>query len=287
MKANPTVLSTFAAALAFLLFVTSYALAESAEAIQPTTQPEVVTAKTNHPLNMANQQLQQAREYYQKGETDKVKASLEAASKWLQGNPSSNEAIELANEVKQLQNQINNTSEVSGNAISRLWHRSSSLIAHEIEQATKSWNETSTGNKTLKNLIDARMRFSYAEHDLFIIHDEEKARYEIDSTLFYLDKASEVATPSVREKIMALKQDIQELPTNNIRTEEVKGLIESLNIARDAVQKGDSSVSPEIRARSAKIASDIRRLKNDIFLLEKRQQYDSIRKRLQQLDMLL
>ena len=273
--------------LVLVFFVSGHAISENSAASQNVSKPHSVSIEANHPLAMAHQQLEKARVHYQKGEIDQVKTNLDAASKWLQGHQTNNEAIELASEIKQLQEKINHPSKEDENAISRLWHRSSALVVREIEHVTKSWNDSSAANATLKHIIDARMRFSYAEHDLFVDHSAEKARYEIDSTLAYLDKANEVANPRVRETIISLKKDIQQLPTSNTNADEIKIIMQALDVASTSVDKASHSISPEIQARSKKIAEEIRNLKKDIFILEKRQQYDSVRDRLQQLDQLL
>jgi hypothetical protein len=287
MKAFLLGTELLAITFAVLFFLSSNAISENSAPSQHMSKPHSVSIEANHPLAIAHQQLDQAREHYQKGEMDKVKTNLEAASKWLQGHQANKEAAQLSSEIKQLQEQINHPSGEHEGAISRLWHRSSTLVAREIEQAPKRWNDSSTGNETLKHLIDARTHFSYAEHDLFVNHNDEKARYEIDSTLAYLDKANEVAIPRVREKITSLKKDIQQLPTSQTNTAETQTILQALQAAGVSVDQASHSASPEIQARSKKIAEEISNLKKDIFILEKRQQYDSVMERLQQLDKLL
>ncbi len=273
--------------LGILLTITGNAVAENSTSSQNTLKPSSVSVEASHPMAVAHQQIDQAREYYKKGELDKVKSSLDAASKWLKNHQDGNEAAELVSEIRQLQEKIENPSKENEGAISRLWHRSSALVAREIEQISKSWTDSPIASATMKHLIDARTRFSYAEHDLFSIHDDEKARYEINKTLAYLDKANEIAIPRVREKIISLKKDIQQLPTSQTNAAEVRTIIQSLEMAKTSVNKATHSVSPEIQARSKKIAEDINNLQKDIFLLEKRQQYDSVMKRLRELDKLL
>jgi hypothetical protein len=273
--------------LVIVFFISGNVASEDQAPSQVTLKTHPVSLEANHPLAIAHQQLDQAREDYQKGEIDKVKVSLEGARKGLQDHQKNKEAAELSNEIKQLQEKIKHPSDEHENAISRLWHRSSALLVREVEQVTKRWSDSSTANETLKYLIDARMRFSYAEHDLFIKHNSEKARYEIDSTLASLDKANKIASPRVREKITALKQDIQQLPTNQTNASETKIILQALQVAGISIDQASHSVSSEIQTRSKKIAEDISNLKEDIFLLEKRQQYDSVMKNLQQLDKLL
>jgi hypothetical protein len=270
-----------------VFFISGNAVSEKPASPQTTSQPHSISIEANHPLAMAHQQLDQAREQYKKGKMDTVKINLEAASKWLQGHQENKNAIELLREIKQLQAQINHPSDEYKNAISRLWHRSSALVVREVAHVTQRWHDSSVANKTLKHLIDARMRFNYAEHDLFINHNPKKARYELDNTLAYLDKANKIAPAPVREKITALKKDIQQLPTNKTNAAEIQTIIQALEAAGVSVEQASHSINPEIQHRSKKIAENLSHLKNDIFLLEKRQQYDAVMKNLQQLDKLL
>ena len=250
-------------------------------------KPHVVSVTDKHLLAIAQQQLKQAHEYYKKGEIDQVNKSLQAASQSLQGHQENKAAAALVSEIKQLQEKISQSSDAHEGTISRLWHRSSALVAREIEHATKSWNDSSTANETLKYLIDARMHFSYTEHDLFANHNAEKANEDIKSTLTYLDKANAIANPQMREMITVLKKEIQHLPTDQTNAEEVQIILQALETAATSVEKANNSVSQEIQTRSKKIVTDIKNLKKDIFILEKRQQYDAVMEKLQNLDKLL
>ena len=265
-----------------LFFFGGYAVAEDS-----VPKPHVVSVIDKHPLAIAQQQLKQAHEYYKKGEIDQVEKSLQAASQSLQGHQKNKAAAALASEIKQLQEKISQSSDSHESTISRLWHRSSALVAREIEHATKSWNDSSTANEILKYLIDARMHFSYAEHDLFENHDAEKANEDIKNTLAYLDKANAIANPQMREMITVLKKEIQHLPTDQTNAEEVQTILQALETAATSVEKANDSVSQEIQTRSKKIVVDIKNLKKDIFILEKHQQYDAVMEKLQKLDKFL
>jgi hypothetical protein len=254
---------------------------------QTISESTPISASKQNPLAMAHQQLDQAREHYEKGEISQVSKDLKAASKWLQGLKSNNHSITLANEIKQLQEKINQPSIEHENAILRLWHRSSALLERSVEQVTKSWKDSSTASMTMKQLIDARLYFSYAEHDIFANHNTAKATEELKNTLAYLDKAYEIAIPRVRKEISAIKKEIQQLPTSQTNIEEDKEIIQALNNASISIAKSSHSQNPKIQARSKAIARQITSLKRDIFLLEKQQQYDAIMKRLHHLDTLL
>ncbi len=278
--------SLLLAMLLLLFFISDKAVSESTTATTPSVAKQI-SVEAGHPLAIAHKQLEQARDHYKKGEIDKVNENLKVASEFLEKFKANNEVVALATEIKQLQQKINSPSDNHESTISRLWHRSSALVKREIHKVAKSWEDTSIANDTMKQLIDARLYFSYAEHDIFINHNTSKATEEINNTLTYLDKAYKIATPRVKKEIASIKKEIQQLPTKHINTQEDKAIIEALDAASTTISKSNHSQNPEIRARSNNIVKEIISLKNDVFLLEKRQQYDSIMKKLIQLDVLL
>ena len=252
-----------------------------------------VTVESNHPLAMAHQELKQAHVDLNKGNIDAVQKDLDVASKWLQNSKISNnpkirnEAAKLAHEIQILHKELIHPSDKHEGALARLWYRSTALVEHEVQRITKSWKYSSTANRTLKHLLDARLHFSYAEHELFRSHDVENANEELNKTVAYLDKASEVATPRVREKIATIKKDIQRLPTSPANTNDEQMIIQALKEASASIDKASNSVSLEIQARSKKIVLEIRNLKKDVIMLERRQQYNSMMERLRQVDKIL
>jgi len=252
-----------------------------------------VTLESSHPLAMAHQELKQAHDNFNTGNIGSVQKNLDAASQWLQNSKISkntktrDEAAKLLNEIQDLHNQIIHPSDEHENILERLWHRSTALVEHEVQNIAKSWKDSSTANETLKYLLDARLHFNYTKHELFRSHDVERANEELNKTVAYLDKASEVAAPRVREKIATLKKDIQRLPTSPANTDDEQMIIQALEEASTSIDKASNSVSLEIQARSKKIALEIRNLKKDVIMLERRHQYNSMMKRLYQLDEIL
>jgi len=279
--------------LSILFFVSSKAFSENRSSPQMGSTTHSITVESNHPLAMAHQELKQAHDDFNKGNIGAVQKDLDAASKWLQNSKISNnpktrdEAAKLANEIQTLHKQLIHPSDKHESALARLWHRSTALVEHEVQHITKSWKDSSTANRTLKRLMDARLHFNYAEHELFRSNDVEQANEELNKTVAYLDKASEVATPRVREKIATIKKDIQRLPTSPANTNDEQMTIQALEKASISIDKASNSVSLEIQARSKKIALEIRNLKKDVTMLERRQQYNSMMERLRQLDKIL
>jgi hypothetical protein len=271
-------------------FISGKAVSENKTSPQTIPTPNSVSVEKNHPLAMAHQQIEQANKDYNNGDMDAVQKDLNAASKWLQ-NPelsknikTKEEAIKLHQEIQALQEKINHAPEEHEGIISRLWHRSTALIEHEIQHASKDWNDRSIANQTLKYLIDARLHFHYAEHDLFISHDIENASAEIKDTISYLDEASNVAPAKVKEQIVAIKKEIQTLANNSSRVPEQQKIIRSLDTANAAILEASQGVSPAILPRLKSISQNINNLKSELNSLENKQHYDEIMDKLHKLD---
>ncbi len=294
MKFIPTVTGVLITALS-LAFFFGQANSDTAQPAASNT-PHPVSVEKNHPLAMAHEQLKKAYEDYNKGDLAAVQKELNIASQWLQNSNISqdtktrDEAARLNSDIQQLQQKISRPGtqkkpeEEHESAISRIWHRSTALVEREIQQAAKGWAETTAANKTLKYLVDARLHFHYAEHDLFISRNREKANSELQQTLLYLDRASKVANPEAQQKIMALRAEIQSLASTAKPDPEQVRIINALNTAQTAIQDSSQGAPAEIRNRLTRIATDISQLKQDIGSLENKQHYEAIMQKLQALD---
>ncbi|RTZ67453.1 MAG: hypothetical protein DSZ29_00760 [Aquificaceae bacterium] len=250
-----------------------------------------VVADTSNPLTIAHQQLEQAKQSLNTGDTEAFNKNLKLAQESLQtvamtgDDKAKNEVHALMLEIQQLQ--AKDTSEDKEGAISRLWHKSSALLEREVTQLSKNWHDASQANKTLKYLLDARLHFNYAEHDLFINHDPENLKSEIESTLSYLEKASSSTKPAIHKKIETIKIDIMHLLTDKANTEEEQAIIKSLNLAYDSMLNVSQNTHSDLKTKSEKISLEIKTLQQNIILLKKKEQYDELMKRLEALDQLL
>lgn len=249
-----------------------------------------ITVENKHPLAMGSDMLNQAYTNYSAGNIDLASKNLADAKKWLQAHNFSrdektrSEVAKLVDEIYQLQEKINHPSKQDEGAIARLWHRSTSLVGREIDHLKKSWQKTSAANRTYKLLLDARLHFNYAEHELFVSHDKDKANTEISKVLTYLDEAAKIAIPKIHEQIASIKTDIIKLSNNQVSVLEEQMIINALNEADSSLEKASHSSSPEIQSRTKNLMSEIKNLKNDVVLLEKRHQYDVVMERLHSLD---
>ncbi len=273
-----------AALLAILFFVSGQAVSENS-----TSASHSVTVDSNHPLAMAHQELKRAHEDFNKGDIESVQKELNVASKWLQqpglsdNMKTMDEVATLVQEIQELQLKISQSSDHEG-TIARFWHRSSTLIDHEIQHITKSWNDVSTANKTIKYLLNAKLHFNYAEHELFAAHESGDAKKQLSYAITYLDEADKVAVPHVRQQIAIIKKDIQELANSHTNAHEQQNVIDVLNTASVAIQQASQSAAPLIQDRLKRLSTEIDSLKSDIGVLAHRQQYDTILNKLLKLE---
>jgi len=277
-----------AASLAVLFFVSGQAASENSASASHS-----VSVESNHPLAMAHQELKQAYENFNEGDIDAVQKELNAASKWLQqpglsdNAKTKDESAALVKEIQELQQKISHPSPEHEGAIARIWHRSSALVEHEIQHMTKSWHDVSTANKTMKYLLNAELHFNYAEHDLFTDHDNGNANKELSYTITYLDEADKVAIPRIRQQISLIKKDIQALANSHANAHDQQNILNALDMASASIHQASQSAVPLIQARLKSLATEIGSLKNDIAMLEHRQQYDAILEKLRKLQTVL
>jgi hypothetical protein len=285
MKAYLIGSGLLATSLAVLFFVSGQAVSENTASASHS-----VSVESNHPLAMAHQELKQAHEDFKKGDIDTVQKELNAAGKWLQqpglsdNIKTKDESAALVKEIQELQQKINHPSVEHEGAIARIWHRSSALVEHEIQHMTKSWSDVSTANKTMKYLLNAKLHFNYAEHDLFADHDSGNANKELSYTITYLDEADKVAIPRIRQQISVIKKDIQALANSHANDHEQQDIINALDMASASIRQASQSAVPLIQVRLKSLATEIGSLKNDIGMLEHRQQYDAILEKLRKLE---
>lgn len=283
-----SVLLTTTLVIAF--FVSVNVFSENSSPLQNTSKPHFVALEANHPLAMAHQELKQAHEDFSKGNIGAVQKDLDAASKWLQNSKISNntktrdEAVKLANEIQTLHKQLIHPSDEHESMLTRFWHRSSALVKHEVQHLAKSWNSASTENKIFKHLLDARLYFRFAEHELFFSYNPKKTKGALNDTLEYLDKADKIANPGLHKKIVLLKKDIQILKKSHVNTSEQQSIINALETASASLRKASKESALRIKARLKILTTQIEDLKNEIGVLGLRQKYDAIMEKLLELD---
>ncbi len=263
---------------------------EQTTSLEANSRDDDTSIQTKYPVSMAQQSLEYAKQNYKQGDIESVKKKLQEAKKWLVDSQSSEnaksnmEAIKLANEITKLEKQLNGTTYQNESMLSRLWHRSTALVEHELQLVKKHWNEASSASESYKYILDARLHFDYAEHELFVSHDNANAEEEIKLTLNYLEQAKIVANPSAINKIDQIQKEIGTL--NNFQPDqaEKQKLSVLLESAAESLQQARKSTGPLMDSELENISRQIATLKNNLGNLLSREKHQIIMGKLTQLD---
>lgn len=236
-------------------------------------------------LALAREKLGYAFDAYREGDIERTKKHLDTASgsllKALDNSKSEktrDETSKLATEIEDFKTRLNQLTKEEENSIARFWHRATSLIKREAEQLIQDYVDLSTSEKILKHLLDAKMHFYNAEHDLFISHDAEDAGIELTRTLEYLTDASQIHVPEVQRKIILLSQNIQSLKDNLSTTKEIwsnDSVIQALDKALDNLTEVDINIAPSYKLRIETIKADIQTLRVNLARENIKNRYDS------------
>lgn len=235
-------------------------------------------------LNVARTQLNIAFENYNKGNIAASKKNLKHASEWLykavehsQSDIVKVEAKKLAVEIDRFRSTLNKSS--GKNGMARFWHQVTSLIKRESEHLIYNYTETLTHNRILKYLLDAKMHYSTADHDLFISHNSNDAKLELSKSLEYLVQAESLAKPEsklfVKNLIISIKELISRSELNKSAWKQ-DALIHSLNNAINNLSEAESVASRSDRLRVELIKKSISKLKKDTLKTSLKTKYESI-----------
>jgi len=235
-------------------------------------------------LNVARTQLDIAFENYNKGDITASKQNLKNASEWLykaekhsRSETVKVEAQKLAASIDSFRLKLNKSSEK--NDMARFWHRATSLLKRESEHLIHSYTESSTKNKVLRYLLDAKMHFYNADHDLFISHDSNNANLELRSSQEYLAQAESLAKSKVKKDINHLITRIDELMSlsglyKNAWKQDT--LVSSLEKAINSLSEAESVASPHTRLQLEIIKQTISKLKKETLKRSLKTKYDEI-----------
>jgi len=222
---------------------------------------------------------------YRKGDLEQTGTQLNAAGESLQkarGNSKSekarDETAKLANEIEDFKTRLSQHDAKQENSLARFWQRATSIIKREAEQLIQDYVDLSNSEKMLKHLLDAKMHFFTAEHDLFISHDAEDAARELSYTLEYLNQASEVPVPAMQLRIESLGFDIRSLKESLTSTKQSwvnDSVIQSLDKALIDLSTVDSRAAPAFKLRVESIQADIRSLRANVARENIRNRYES------------
>jgi len=249
--------------------------------------------RADEKINVENSSLHEARsnlsiafDKYNDGDIAAAKQNLKQASEWLkkatahsQSDKVKIEAKKLASEIDNFHSTLKHSSEQQQNLMVRFWHRATSLIKRESEHLIHNYTKSSNDNRTVKYLLDAKMQFYVADHDLFVSHNSNDARQELNNSLDNLVEANAIARPELKTHIQNL---IDNTKTLIILTEASKQswknnkLIHSLDKAINNLATAEKNATPATILRFKLLEKDIRQLKFDIQKTSIKNRYDSI-----------
>jgi hypothetical protein len=258
-------------------FITSSAISAEtvSEAVQKNTNKENTQINSDESaLGVARLKIEKAINNYREGDTDASKRNLEIAIESLnkaaddsQTEKAREESRKLAIKIDEFKEKLNQTSAQDENSLMRFWHNTISIIKRETDHLIHSYKELSVSEKTLKYLLDAKMHFFMAQHDLFVSHNNVDAIKELDNVLDYLDEAGQVAKPSIQKKVLNLSKKIYVLKEQIKPGQEAwknNDLVLSLNQAIDTLNKAKSNASPQIKLRIESLETEMQLLRVDV-----------------------
>lgn len=239
----------------------------------------------NNALENARTELQNAHEYYAKGDIEAARRNLSTAHKSLElaaaeikSDRAKEETARLADEIRDLDEKVEHDSRLDQSTLSALWHKVTAIIARETDESIHGYRELSAAEATLRPLLDAKMHLYLAEHDLFFSGDVGKAQKELEKTLKFLTEASEKSDGGIKESVNKLVASVRRLQSQSRDGSWVINDIErGLNDAASSLAEAAKNASPPVRVRLESIRSDILKLGEDIDRTNLRVDYDAAR----------
>jgi len=235
-------------------------------------------------IEAARTQLGLALENYFKGDIDTSKENLEQASNWLhlslehtQSEIVREESKHLAEKIDKYRLLLNQTSENHG--ITRFWHKTTSLIKREAEHLAHSYKEQSKRNRIFKHILDAKLHFVIAEHDLFISHKFDDAKIELEKSLTYLAKIDTSELPDIGNIVSRLSAGINQLISLLTQSENAwkqNKMIHALLNAVTSLDEAKSVAPPTVLVKIDEIRNSIVDLRAHAIQTSIKGKYDAI-----------
>ncbi len=244
------------------------------------------TDNDNSSLHTARDHLSDAFKKYNSGDINSAKQNLKQASDWLdkaishsKSDKVKSEAKKLSTEIKNFRDTLEHSSEQQQNALSRFWHRVTSLIKRESDHIIHSYTKSQNDNTTLKYILNAKMNFYVADHDLFVSHDPKNAIKELDGSLKNLVEAEAIANPDLKTRIQKIIKNIktlQQLTGSDKVIWKKDKTVHSLDKAISNLTTAEASATPATILKLKLLEKNILQVKNDIQKSNIKLKYDLI-----------
>lgn len=247
-------------------------------------QTEQQTNSENTYLHVARNQLTIAFEEYNNGNIPESRKSLKRASEWLYKAVNHSKSDKVKLESKKLASEIDSfiltlNKIPEENDLVRFLHQASSLIKRESEDLVHSYTESSNNNRTLKHLLDAKMHFYRSDHDLFVSHDSNDAKLELENTLEYLNEANSIARPDIKPRVKKLikkTHSLMLLTESNPNNWNQNNLVKSLDKSVKNLSNAKKIAASEDILRLNLVIDNINQIKSDIQKNNIKIKYNSI-----------
>ncbi len=253
--------------------------------IQPVLANEQ-TDSDKSSLHTARDHLSTAFKKYNNGDITAAKQSLKQASELLskatehsKSDKVKSEAEKLSKEIDNFRSTLNKSSEQHQNTLVRFWHRVTSLIKRESDHIIHSYTKSQNDNVTLKYILNAKMSFYVADHDLFVSHESKDVKQELNDSIKNLVKADEIARADIKIDIQKLISNIKtlvKLTDTNKESWKKDDLVHSLEKAIGNLAKAKANATPATVLRLNLLEKNINQLKLDIQKMNLKTRYDSI-----------
>ncbi|MFV2060727.1 MAG: hypothetical protein ACC653_08575 [Gammaproteobacteria bacterium] len=253
--------------------------------IQPLQADEQANSDESS-LHSARGYLSTAFKKYNDGDISAAKQNLKQASEWLnkakahsKSDKVKSEAEKLSSEIDSFRSTLKNSSEQHQNAMVRFWHRVTSLIKRESDHIIHSYTNSQNDNETLKYILNAKMNFYVAEHDLFVSYDSKGVKQELNNSLENLAEAELIAKPEIKTLVQKLIADIKvlvKLTESSKESWKKDKVVHSLDKAISNLTTAQVDATPSTILKLKLLEKDINLLKTDIQKTNLKNRYDSI-----------
>lgn len=149
-----------------------------------------------------------------------------------------------------------------------------------MQKIVDSYMNASKTDSALKNLLDAKMYLSTAEHDLLVSYDKGSAQKDIENTLNYLLEARKIAKPNNQQAIDTLVQQLKSLEQKTAQTGDFKNENENetdklLTEANKTLMKAKENAAKSTQNEIELVMTSISKIRNKIEHTNLRSDYET------------
>ncbi|MGV6857586.1 MAG: DUF1720 domain-containing protein, partial [bacterium] len=247
--------------------------------------PDTKQGAAAKPLDEVKKLLQDAFRSSQAGDSQASRASLQQARQWMDkfaatGKDASAkaEATRLAGEIESLEQSLGQNAADEQTTISRLWHRTTSLVQREVDSLIHSYKELSSTDKSLKSLLDAKMHLRNAEHSLFVVYMPHYADSQLGTAVNNLEEAKAGVKPGEAAAIDGLIADLKALGSGAMgEPQAVKenNVADALARVMTDLLEARNAASDSERTSLDRLIGEVKRFQDEVLQRSVKARYDA------------